>query len=127
MEICSEAAPSAIDWQSDIYLEINGIRVGIWTSPADYGDRRGSLTPKWWHDWNSQYGLLKFWQVDHDGTSIDGRGVSAVTIHNLNLPQSPYIAVRIGIDDDAENKGGLNIFGRLFGNYAQDILMQIDY
>ena len=114
MEICSEAAPSAEDWLSDIFLEINGVRIGEWTSPADFGDIRGSLTPAWWADWNSQYGQLKVWQVDGRGTAIDGRNISAVTIEELNLPALPYIALRIGVDDDAENKGGLNIFGRGF-------------
>ncbi len=127
LEICSEAAPSATDWQSDIFVEVNGLRLGTWTSPADYGDRRGSLTPSWWPDWNSQYGQLKVWRVDHEGAAIDGYRISPVTIHNLELPSRPYIAVRIGIDDNAVNKGGLNIFGQQFGNYAQDIIMQIDY
>ena len=127
LEICSEAAPSALQWPSDIFLETNGVRLGTWTSPSDFSDRRGSLTPVWWPDWNSQYGMLKVWQVNAEGTSIDGHRLSDVTIADLNLPQLPYIAVRIGIDDEAENRGGLNIFGRSFGNYAQDIVMQIDY
>ena len=127
LEICSEAAPAAIDWPSDIFLEINGLRLGAWTSPSDFSDRRGNLTPAWWPDWNSQYGLLKVWQVQADGVSIDGRIISDVTIADLNLPALPYIAVRIGIDDGAENKGGMNIFGRGFGNHPQDIVMQIDY
>ena len=127
MEICSEAAPSAHDWLSDIFLEVNGLRVGVWTSPADFADRRGSLTPAWWADWNSQYGWLKVWRVDGQGTVIDGRKISAVTIDELQLPQQPYISVRIGVDDDAVNKGGLNLFGRQFGNHAQDMIMQIDY
>ena len=50
-----------------------------------------------------------------------------MTIEELNLPALPYIALRIGIDDEAENKGGLNIFGRGFGNHAQDIIMQVDF
>ena len=127
LEICSEAAPSAADWPSDIFLEINSVRVGIWTSPGDLSDRRGNLTPTWWPDWNSQYGMLKVWQVGLDGSSIDGRKISDVTVQDLNLPALPYIAMRIGIDDEAENKGGLNIFGRGFGNHPQDIIMQIDY
>lgn len=126
-EICSEAAPSALDWPSDIFLEINGIRVGVWTSPSDFGDRRGGLTPVWWADWNTQYGLLKTWQVDEQGSSLDGRKISDVTITDLRLPERDYISVRIGIDDNAENRGGLNIFGRGFGNHAQDIIMQLDY
>ncbi len=127
MEICSEAAPSAADWPSDIFLEINGLRIGEWTSPADFSDRRGSLTPAWWADWNSQYGRLKVWQVAADGTSLDGRRVSDVAIADLDLQARQHITLRIGIDDGAENKGGMNIFGRAFGNHAQDIVMQVDF
>ncbi len=127
LEICSEAAPSAVDWLSDIFLEINGVRLGIWTSTGDFSDRRGNLNPAWWADWNSQYGLLKVWQVGLEGTSINGRNISDVTVSHLKLPALPYISMRIGIDDEAENKGGLNIFGRGFGNHPQDIIMKIDY
>lgn len=127
LEICSEAAPSAIDWASDIYLEINSLRLGTWTSPSDFSDRRGSLTPAWWPDWNSQYGLLKVWQVSAAGASIDGRVASDYTIADLNLPARPYVNLRIGVDDAAEHKGGFNIFGRGFGNHPQDIIMRIDY
>lgn len=127
MEICSEAAPSADDWPSDIFVEINGVRIGIWTSPSDFGGKRGIHTPLWWADWNSQYGWLKVWRVDEDGSYIDGRVLSAITIGDLQLSGQPYITVRIGVDDLAENKGGFNLFGKHFGNHAQDIIMQIDY
>jgi len=127
MEICSEAAPSAEDWPSDISLHVNGVRIGTWTSPADFADQRGILTPDWWSDSSSQYGWLKLWRVDQDGSYIDGRSISDATIDDLNLSEKPYITVRIGIDDDATNCGGLNIFGKHFGNHAQDIVMQIDY
>lgn len=125
MEICSEAAPSAADWPSDIYLEINGQRIGEWTSPSDFADRRGSLTPAWWEDWNTQYGLLKVWQVDERGTYIDGTRISDVTLPDLALTDQPAISVRIGVDDQARNRGGLNLFGGGFGNHAQDIVMKI--
>lgn len=127
MEICSEAAPSALDWPSDIFLEVNGLRAGTWTCPSDFSDKRGILTPAWWPDWNSQYGQLKVWRIDGAGSSIDGRASSDITIDDLELARRPFIALRIGIDDEAENKGGLNIFGRRFGNHAQDIVMQIDF
>ena len=127
LEICSEAAPSALDWKSDIFVEINNVRLGDWTSPSDFSDRRGNLTPTWWPDWNSQYGQLVLWRVDEDGSSVNGRRVSAANIVDLNLPKRPFIAVRIGIDDEAANKGGLNVFGRQFGNHPQDIALQIDY
>ena len=127
LELCSEAAPSALDWPSDIFLEINSQRICVWTSPSDFSDKRGNLTPAWWPDWNSQYGLLKIWQVDDIGSTVDGRPVSNLTVADLNLREKPFIAVRIGIDDDAENKGGLNVFGRGFGNHPQDIVLLIDY
>ena len=125
MEICSEAAPSAPDWPSDIFLEINGRRIGEWTAPSDYGDKRGSLTPAWWADWNTQYGLLKVWQLDEQGAYIDGVRISDVTLTDLNLMEQPSVSVRIGVDDAAQNRGGLNIFGSKFGNHAQDIVMKI--
>jgi predicted transcriptional regulator len=127
MELCSEAAPSADDWPSDISIHVNGVNIGTWTSPADFADKRGLLTPEWWFNSSSQYGLQKFWRVDNDGSYIDGRNVSTVKIDDLSLSSKPHIRVRIGVDDNAVNRGGLNLFGKHFGNYAQDIVMDIRY
>jgi len=33
--------------------------------------------------------------------------------------------VKIGIKEDAEHVGGLNIFGRGFGNYDQDLVLRM--
>ena len=59
LELCSEAAPSALDWQSDIFVEINGARVGTWTCPSDFSDRRGNLTPGWWPTGTVSMGCLR--------------------------------------------------------------------
>ena len=104
MEICSEAAPSALDWPSDIFLEINCLRVGTWTCPSDFSDKRGNLTPDWWPDWNSQYGQLKVWHIDDAGSSIDGRASSDIRICDLDLAKRPFISLRIGVDDDAKTR-----------------------
>ncbi|GIV78791.1 helix-turn-helix domain-containing protein [Litorilinea aerophila] len=127
MELCSEAAPHRRDWPSDIFLEINGVLVGTWTSPGDFGGERGRLTPEWWEDHNSQYGLLKTWRVDEEGSYIDGRYLSSVTIRDLKLGEQPFIRVRIGVKPDAANVGGMNLFGRQFGNYPQDIVLDLDF
>ena len=37
------------------------------------------------------------------------------------------IVVRIGVRPDAENVGGLNLFGREFGNYPQDLGLRLEY
>jgi predicted transcriptional regulator len=127
MEICSEAPLHNPDWPSDITLWINGKEVGTWTSPGDFGGERGILTPQWWGTENTQYGLLKTWRVHHDGSYIDGRRISALTVDELELDDKPYVTVRIGIKPDAKNDGGLNLFGRKFGNYETDLKMKLDY
>jgi len=127
MEICSEAPLHKRDWPSDITLWINGKEVGTWTSPGDFGGERGLLTPEWWGIENTQYGLLKTWRVNSDGSYIDGRQLSALTIDELELDDQPYLTVRIGIKPDAVNDGGLNLFGRKFGNYETDLRLKLDY
>jgi len=127
MEICSEAPLHHDNWPSDITLWINGQEVGTWTSPRDFGGQRGALTPEWWEEYNSQYGLLKVWQVNGEGSYIDGSHLSDVALAALKLDQEPSIAVRIGVKEEARHVGGLNIFGRKFGNYAQDIRLRLRY
>ncbi len=127
MEICSEAPAHADDWPSDITLWVNGVEIGTWTSPSDFGVIRGTLTPAWWSDWSSQYGLLKIWRIARNGSFLDGTRLSSVTLDDLNLAQNDYISMRIGVKEDAAHVGGLNLFGREFGNYPQDILMRLNY
>lgn len=127
MEICSEAPLSNKNWPSDITMWINDIEVGTWTSPGDFGGERGVLTPSWWGTENSQFGLLKTWRVNNEGTFIDGRKISTCQLSDLNLQSIPYISMRVGIKEDALNNGGINLFGKGFGNYDTDIVMRLDY
>ncbi len=127
LEICSEAPRHADDWPSDITLWINGREIGTWTSPADFGGQRGMLTPATWDDANSQYGLLKVWRVTAQQSFIDGMQASDVTLDDLALGYGGFITLRIGVKSDARNVGGLNLFGKQFGNYPQDILMRLAY
>jgi predicted transcriptional regulator len=126
-EICSEAPMHHEDWPSDVTVHVAGVRLGAWTSPADFGGRRGLLTPSWWDDRNSQFGLLKEWRVTGDGTWVDGVRVSDVTLSDLDLVGRSTIDVRIGVEADATHVGGLNLFGRSFGNYPEDLTLSIAY
>lgn len=126
-EACSEAPLHNDDWPSDVFLSINGVEIGTWTSPGDFGGERGALTPDWWEEWNSQYGLLKVWKVTQSASYVDGIRISGVMLSDLHLEDFPWITVRIGIKEHAANVGGLNIFGRFFGNYPQDILMRLRF
>lgn len=128
LELCSEAPLHHNDWPSDITLWINDVEIGTWTSPADFGgQQRGKLTPAWWESRNSQYGLLKVWQVNEEASFVDGLRVSSVRLDDLKLAEHKVISVKIGIKEDAEHVGGINIFGSRFGNYPQDIVLRMRY
>jgi predicted transcriptional regulator len=126
-EVCSEAPLHHDDWPSDIEVVVNGVAIGSWTSPADFGGQRGMLTPAWWEDHNSQFGLLKVWQVNDRGGWVDGIRVSDVRLGELAVADTPYLTVRIGVREDARHVGGLNLFGRGFGNYPQDLVVRLKY
>lgn len=127
LEVCSEAPLHHDDWPSDITLWVNGVETGTWTSPGDFGGQRGALTPEWWEEWNSQYGLLKVWQVNGEGSFVDSKKLSNVTLDDIHVADGAFISVRFGVKKGAEHVGGLNIFGREFGNYPQDIVMRLRY
>jgi predicted transcriptional regulator len=123
-EACSEAPLHHADWPSDITVWINGQEIGTWTSPADFGGERGALTPAWWDNSNSQYGLLKVWKVTANGSFVDGVRASNMRLDNLAIASNGFIEVRIGVKADARNVGGINLFGSRFGNYPQDIVLK---
>lgn len=125
VELSSEVPGTNPDWPSDITLWVNGMAIGTWTSPGDYGDKRGAFTPEWWKLAGSQYGRLKTWRISTRGTFIDGVATSNATVNDLALAQHSSIRLRIGIADNASHTGGVNIFGRGFGNYGNDILMRL--
>jgi predicted transcriptional regulator len=63
--------------------------------------------------------------VDANGAFVNGAQVSGVTLDNLKLHRHHSIRVRIGVKDTAKHMGGINIFGKGFGNYDQDILLKL--
>jgi len=127
MEICSECPDFNNDFPSDITVWMNGVEIGTWTSPGDFGGKRGRLNPSSWSDHNSQYGLLKVWSVDAEGAFVDGHSVSGVTIKDsMIVPRTP-VTVRIGIKPDAVHRGGFNLFGRGYGNYEQDLILRLHF
>ncbi len=125
MELSSEVPGTSKDWPSDITVAINGHEIDTWTSPGDFGDKRGAFTPDWWKLAGSQYGKLKQWRVTADGTFCDGARVSDCSLATLALDDHRSIRVRVGVKEDARHPGGLNIFGRGFGNHDQDIVLRL--
>ena len=126
-EISSEAPGVNNDWPSDISFYLNDVKIGMWTSPGDYGDVKGIFTPEWWFpNWN-QYGLLKMIVINKKGTFIDGLKISDVNINQFDLDYKSPIRFKFQIEENARNVGGLTIFGSGFGNYNQDIKVRISY
>lgn len=126
-EVCSEAPLHDPDWPSDIAVWINDVHLGDWTCPGDFGGTRGRLTPSWWEEKDSQFGVLKRWRVTESGTTIDGVRLSGVRLDDLGLRAGEPIRVRIGVRPEAVHVGGINIFGRGFGNYPQDLELRVEY
>lgn len=126
-ELCSEAPNSRNDWKSDITLWINGTETATYTSPSDFGERRGRLTPMWWSDLMTQHGELITFSVNENGSEVNGKNTTDVNLKMLKLDQKRFFTVRFGIKEQAENDGGMNIFGERFGDFNQDILVSIRY
>ncbi|GIQ70618.1 transcriptional regulator [Xylanibacillus composti] len=126
MELGSEAPGYNNNWPSDISFSINGVKLGTWTSPGDFGGVKGSCSPDWWPLYLNQYGMNKLLRVNKEGSFIDGFRISDVTIDQLALSHAADIKFRL-IADDADHAGGLTIYGKHFGNYQQDIIVRVLY
>ncbi len=127
-EISSECPEYNEDYPSDIHFSINGVRLGMWISPGDYGGRRGYVSPSWWPPLLNQYGLLKTLIINSEGTFIDGTNkISGVTIDDLNLDYNSQITFRFEVPRDTANCGGLTLFGEDFGDYNQAIKVKMFY
>ncbi|MBT2291156.1 ArsR family transcriptional regulator [Paenibacillus albidus] len=126
MEIGSEAPHVNEKWPSDIGFMLNGLNVGQWTSPGDFGISRGRLTPAWWQPDVNQYGLLKVLKINAGGTFMDGQQISEATLDDVHWQQDQW-TFRFTAEDNSRRRGGLTLFGRGFGNYEQDIVFRVYY
>jgi predicted transcriptional regulator len=122
-EACSEFSGYNNDWPSDITVWINGEETFNFRSSGDYGGKKGLLNPTWWPATHTQYGELHRLEINSKGCLSDDRKTSDLTVQDLRLTEGEYISFRIGVKEDAEYAGGLNLFGEHFGNYSQNIEM----
>ncbi len=124
LEICSEAPGYNENWPSDIFFQINGVNLGKWVCPGDFGSRPGAITPDW-YNMGTQYGLLKTVKVDANGSFVDGSRISDITIDDLRLVFGAPIEFSVLNPKGAQNRGGVTLFGKSFGNYGQDIVLRM--
>jgi len=125
MEIASEAPGLSDNWPSEIQFAFNGVHLGTWTSPADFGRAaRGRYTPPWWHRNVNQYGLWKTIRIDAKGTYMNEERMSDVTLADIRLDQ-PFWSIRYTVDEQKGNAGGLTLYGAGFGNHDKDIVVAV--
>jgi len=127
LELCSEGPGYNNVWPSDLTFEVNCIRCATVTLPGDYGDRRGRLNPDWWPDRYTQYGDQYVFTINNHGTSVNNQMISAITLNELRLDESDYLSLRLAVYESAGNVGGVNIFGKQFGDYEQNIELEVLY
>lgn len=126
-EACSEAPNYRNIFPSDITLVLNDIEVGTWKCPGDFGGRRGKVSPSWWPINSSQFGLWKTWNVSGKGTFIDYEKLSDVTPKMLFHDERKALSIKIMVKHDAQNVGGINLFGAKFGDIPSGILLTYCY
>ena len=125
-ELCSEAPYYNNKWPSDITISVNKTELLTFTSPGDFGGRRGKYTPGFWPITSTQFGLLKKVTINKQGIYLDDDLVnSEITFDSLNLFESNCIEFTLSIKKDAIHKGGINLFGANFGDYPQHIILSI--
>ena len=124
-ECCSEIVYYREDWPSDITVKINGNEALTFTSPGDFGGRRGKCSPKEWSIQSTQYGLLYKITIDSTGTYLNNALVSKKTIDDFNITSMPYVKISFGVDKDATHRGGINLFGKKFGDHSQAIVLTL--
>lgn len=127
MEICSECPNYNNSWRSNITFSLENKEVATYLSLGDYGDRRGIYTPTFWPNNSSQYGLLVTLRIDSDGTFLNGEKTSDITLEDLALEGKYLTNLKIEVKETAKYVGGINIFGREFGDFPQDINVFIAY
>ncbi len=125
-EICSETSYYNNNWPSDITITVNDVELATFTSPGDFGGRRGKNTPEYWPVSSTQFGILKKFTVSNHGVYINDTFVHKnVVLGDLRIAKGNAIKLTIGIKPDAVHRGGVNLFGKNFGDYNQAIVMTI--
>jgi predicted transcriptional regulator len=126
LELCSEFPGYKEDWPSDIHFYMNDTLLGVWICPGDFGAAKGAYTPDWWNH-GTQHGLLKTIRIAKSGCMLDGIHLSDVNLDQIPIKYGEDLSFRIAIPENSRNPGGVNIFGRGFGNYDQDIEVRVEY
>ena len=70
--------------------------------------------------------MLKKIRIDEEGIWLDESLVSDMTIDNFQN-NGTFLSFKFGVDENSKYAGGINIFGKNFGDHNQDIMVQISF
>lgn len=57
---------------------------------------------------------------------MDGLKLSEVTLDQVNIRDKQW-SFKLSVDEDAEHIGGITLFGKGFGNYNEDLIVELFY
>ena len=126
-EMCSEAPGYNEDWPSDVDILLNDKLITTLRLKGDHGGRRGKLTPEWWSPASTQYGDLYELSFTESGTYLNHKHISDYSLKDLDIQNRYSFRLTFLIDEHREHIGGLNLFGKNFGDYEQSIRMSVTY
>ncbi|MBS1400086.1 MAG: ArsR family transcriptional regulator [Clostridia bacterium] len=128
-EVCSECANYNNSFKSDITFWMNDKEIGTYTSPGDFGGRSGKYTPKSWPAASTQYGMLVQIRIDEMCVLINQVNVSSeISIDDFAfITKEKCLRFKLGVKKNAKYAGGLNLFGRNFGDFQQGIRISATY
>lgn len=126
LELSSEYPGYNNSFQSDINFYFNNIFLCSWTSPGDFGGRKGRFTPSWWN-LGSEYGLLKTIKIKESGVYLDGIQVSKKGLSSFLENRNDFYTFKIECPKNSKHPGGVNLYGEGFGDYNQNILIKFSY
>lgn len=122
LEMCSEAPFYRNDFASDVEFYIDDICICSHRLEGDFGGRKGILNPSWYPISNTQYGELIYIVISELGVTINGKLVNTkININNIDLNEDKIHTFKFGNSDKKGIKGGMNIFGKAFGDHPQNI------
>lgn len=125
IEVSSESPGAIVNYLSDISFYLNDCYLCTYCCPGEFKDRKGLVTPKWWIPEFAQYGRLKIIGVDQHNSYMDGMFGSDTTIDDILKKDPTHLSLKICIPEKAKNVGGINIFGKEFGDYNSGIKLKI--
>ncbi|WP_066714919.1 ArsR/SmtB family transcription factor [Clostridium sp. Marseille-P299] len=127
MELASIVTNCDSAFASELEFYLNQVSIGKFMIAGDTGSESGVYTPNWFDTSWKQHGVLKQISIKKEGTFIDGMKLSDVTIDSFQLDYSSILKFKIAVTDNPKYFGGISLFGKGFGNYNQDIRIQIKH